>query len=127
GRGLAGAAQRVPAGRLAAETLVHVDRTGTGGAHGDVGHAAVAADHAPDAVLVRGPPEDDRLAAAAGQRVRPVVAVDQLVRRPAVGVVPYRVGGVTVAAGVQVEAGPADGGHQRIASRPGRHLVGVVA
>src|SRR5580658_8015617 len=88
--GLARSARRVPARRLALEALVHVGRAIARAAHGDVRDATTPADHSPHAVLVPRPTENDRLAAAAGQRVRPLIASDVYVRRHAEGIVPDR-------------------------------------
>src|ERR1022692_2657349 len=77
---LAGAPGRIPAGRLALETLVHIRRTVTGTAHRDVRDTATAADNAADAALVPGPGEDSRSPAAARQRIGPDVAGDVHVR-----------------------------------------------
>ncbi len=112
--------------RYTGEALVDVDRAVAGPAHRDVGHAAAVAHDALHAVLVAGPGEVDRLAAAAGQRVRAIVAEDELVGGHAVGVVPGTVRRGVVAVGVQVQLGAADAGHQRVAVRPGRHGEGVV-
>src|SRR5262249_21452075 len=90
GGGLAGAAHRVPAGRLAGEALVHVGAAVAGAAHRDVGHAAGGADDAGDAVLPRRPAEDGRLAAAAGEGNVLAAAGEELRRRLVVGVVPHR-------------------------------------
>ena len=64
-RGLARPAGHVPAGLLAGEALVGVHQPRARPAHRDVGHASLVSDDAGHTVLVRGPGEDHRLAAAA--------------------------------------------------------------
>jgi len=84
----AGAARGVPAGRLPGEALVDVDSAAAGRAHRDVRYAAASPDDVADAVLAARPGKESGLAAAACQRVGPVVAEDELLGRDVVGVVP---------------------------------------
>src|SRR5436190_16934852 len=117
GGGLAGAAEDVVAGRdpvAAGEPDVHEHAAVDGCAHADVRGAAPGVHHVADAVLVGGPGEDVRPAAAAGRRaVEQCLVVPDVVRRGA------------VALRVQVQLGAADRRHQRVGGRPGVDAVRV--
>ena len=118
GRSDARSANRVPARGLAGEALVRVDRPVAGCTHGDIRNTSMLAYDSRNAVLVGGPLEDDRLAAAAGKRVRVAAAGEVTVGRAVVGVIPNGVGRRAIAGSVEMQLRAADSGHKGVAVRP---------
>src|SRR5207302_6906346 len=91
--GLAGTADQVEPRRDAGRAQVDENGAVTGRAHRDVGNAAVRAGYRLNAVLVGRAGEDDRLAAAGGERVRARAPGEGLLQRLVEGVVPHVVRG----------------------------------